>query len=139
MLVCVCARARVCVCARAGNFRLMFELALRMRGVLAVATAVARVPSHAEAVATLLAEAATILDCERTSLLVVKHGAAGAPAVLESLGALGLDEAAGAGAAIRMPADSGIAGWALAHAKAVAVQDAYADMRFNAKIDAKTG
>ncbi|HKJ23843.1 MAG TPA: GAF domain-containing protein, partial [Myxococcota bacterium] len=40
---------------------------------------------------------------------------------------------------IRVPADSGIAGWVVRHGKLLNVADAYADERFNPDVDRKTG
>jgi len=40
---------------------------------------------------------------------------------------------------IRVPADAGIAGWVVEHGEVLNVADAYADPRFNAEVDRKTG
>src|SRR5690348_2894638 len=100
----------------------------QMRTVLQVSRALA-VTVDLDALLHRIAEATTaLLGCERASIFLhdTKHDE------LWSKVALGSDE-------IRLPADQGIAGYAFRHNAVIHVPDAYADPRFIADFDRRSG
>jgi|SRR5579872_434439 len=102
----------------------------RLRATLRIASQLSTVHETRPLLELIAAEAARLLEADRASIFIwdrENHEVVACPA-------LGFE-----GNSLRIPDDAGIVGECLTTGKAIVVEDAYGDARFNREIDAKTG
>src|SRR5262249_22066108 len=126
----VAARALGWGCDVTGRLDLARQRIERLRTTLKIASQLGSVRETKPLLEMIAAEAARLLDADRASIFIwdrEHHEVVACPA-------LGYE-----GSALRIPDDSGIVGECLHGGRAIRVDDAYRDARFNRQVDAKSG
>lgn len=102
----------------------------RLRATLSIASRMATADDTAPLLELIAQEAARLLNCDRSSIFLWDRERN----EVEARPALGVS-----GASLRIPANEGIVGETLRSGKAIAVDDVYADPRFNQEVDRRSG
>lgn len=102
----------------------------RLRSTLDIASRLSASEEAAPLLELIAAEATRLLDCDRASIFLWDRERN----EVEARPALGVP-----GSSLRIPADEGIVGETLRTGRAVTVDDAYADPRFNQEVDRQSG
>jgi transcriptional regulator with GAF, ATPase, and Fis domain len=102
----------------------------RLKSTLEIASRLSAADDAAPLLELIAKEAARLLQCDRSSIFLWDKDRN----EVEARPALGV-----AGAVLRIPADEGIVGETLKSGKAICVNDAYEDPRFNQEVDRESG